>query len=325
MSTEMRTAASVDPARLTAALARIRPVPSLEDDARIDAPAAKRVLRCDDRALAMLVEHGLRVDARTASFSYCDIMNVGLYSGTRRSIPELAERFITRFAAEAPETWTARRRWRLSVEARCTRIGGCVEGRWRLGAPGEQQVRDEGSPGSQVFRADWHARTGGRGMQVLFEPAKELHGECLERFASGTWQYQYLPPGLRGDPHAADALGVMDCFSLAHWLSERLRRAGADVRLRYGLILAFMGVEHAWIEIRDCDGVFKPLDPVLAVLATRSASAARDFRSFTCGSQLNRVLAWPPGAPAIVAHVCNGEQQPVIVLASAVPADRGRG
>ncbi len=289
----------------------------------MDHVSAKRVLRCDDDVLSLLVEHGLRVDANTGCFSHCDVMNTGLYSGTGRSIPELAERFITRFATEAPETWTELRRWRLSVEGRCTKGGGCRDGEWQVSAPAGGDSWSAAAPSGETFRADWEVRTSGRRMDVSLDPARELHRECIERFAEGVWQYQYLPASLRTDPNAADALGVMDCFALARWLSERLHRVGVRARFRHGLFLAFMGVEHAWVEIRDTDGIFKPLDPVIAMLAARSAGAPSDFTAFTRGSQLNRVLAWPADTPAILAHVCSGEQRPVILMASAVAAERG--
>jgi hypothetical protein len=315
-------------AKFAEALQRVRFVSSLDDDVLIDRAEAKRLLRCDDATIADLVAQGLRIDQRTEAFSYCDIMNVGLYSGTARSVPELAERFITRFSAEPPLTWTQRRRWRLAVEGRCTRAGGCAGGQWALAAtPAQAYRRDPSDIGSRVdtFRTTFEAETSGYQMEVQAAPIRRLHSECLERFRSGAWQYQYLPLGLRDDPVAADRLGVMNCFSVAGWLSERLRMLGIETRVRHGLLLAFMGMEHAWVDARDADGVFKPLDPVIAVLAARSAVPASSFASFTCGSRFNRVLASRANTGQIVTHACDGRKQTVTLLVYARPADRRSG
>ena len=315
-------------AKFAEALQRVRFVSSLDNDALIDRVEAKRLLRCDDATIDDLVAQGLRIDRRTEAFSYCDIMNVGLYSGTARSVPELAERFITRFSAEPPRTWTQRRRWRLAVEGRCTRANGCAGGQWALAAATAQAYRRYPSDARSrvnAFRTTFEAETSGYQMEVQAAPIRRLHSECLERFRSGAWQYQYLPRGLRDDPVAADRLGVMNCFSVAGWLSERLRMLGIETRVRHGLLLAFMGMEHAWVDARDADGVFKPLDPVIAVLAARSAVPASSFGSFTCGSRLNRILALRAHTGQMVTHACDGREQAVTLLVYATPADRRSG
>lgn len=317
---------TVDIGGWRAAAADLRPVPDDVEDLRVGRAAARRALRCDDALLDELKASGLpsRSKMGEESFSYCDVMNVGLYSGSGRTVPELAERFITRFGTEPPPTWTEAREWRVTMTARCPLDGDCEDGSWRLPELDAvaAEVLEHSISGAEL-KVVWRAETLGASVSSGgLGPVDDLHRECLARFRDGRWRYQYLPVALRADPGRADANGAMDCFAVAAWLFDRAEELGIAARVRQGLLLAFAGVEHAWIEVEDADGRHRPVDPVLAFLVDRGGDAHPDWAAFTCGSRCNRVVGWRLADEDSIGHVCAGsERTPITTVSASAPKD----
>jgi transglutaminase superfamily protein len=290
----------------TAASQVIR-VPSGYRDAAIDGAAAARLLGCGTDALAELAATPLatRGPDGAARFDYHDIMNLGLLSGTGKSLAELGERHCTRFAAEPAAKWLAPRTWRLRIEASCA--CGTPLRVPEPAAPGDGMRRDDRDG---VTAVELTVRLAGRAGQVRAPRIRELYHEMLGGFRSGRYRFAWLPRGLREDFDAALANRTMDCVVSSTLLCRQATAAGFEARTRKGFLLGVVGVEHAWAEIRE-DGAWLPADPLLAYLAGRSASARPEFDGFCLGSLSSYVLPWDrPAIEPLADHDRTGRQCP---------------
>ena len=332
-------ATRIEPARAPGwrrSLMELRQTPERYDDQRIGWGAARRILRCDDATLAELVDWGLphREAAGVTDFGACDVMNLGLYSRSGRSVPELAERHLMRFAGAGATSWLEPRSWRVTLELRCRRGLDCAREPWRIPLPDAHRFGGSTSPwrrsGGETLRAsgvksaELDAVTRGAIQRVEAPAVRELYHEVLDHLLSGHWRYQYMPHSLRLDPTAAAANGTMDCVSTGLWMHRRCRELGIECRTRKGFILSVPGVEHVWVEVRDDDSRWVVLDPVLGALALRAVGpSGRQFADFSLGSISNRILPWPrSAAEPIFGHPCPRENGlDVISALSAAPSD----
>ena len=297
------TAVGVD--RWRRAVAALVPTPPPHRQATVDAAGARRLLRCDDEALAELDRAGLATDTSDgARFDYYDLMNLGLLAGTGRSLPEIGERSTMQVARGTRADWAAEHTWHLRVEARCSRPACPVPPVPPRPAPEEYGGR----------LVDWQPRPGGwtaatvtlrgAGGEVTSPAARAAYAEVLEALASGRWVYAWLPPGLRADWPSAVANRTLDCVVASLLVQQRCRDAGLTARTRSGVILGVVGVAHAWTEVRERDG-WRVLDPLLAYLAGRHPASAPDFADYCRGRLGNQVLPWPRRADEpLVPHDC---------------------
>lgn len=279
------------------ALERYRPLPEDEDDVRVDARGAAKLLGCDVDDIDRLRAAGLpaRTDDAGPRFRRSDVLNLGLASGTGRTVPEMAERYRMRFVTAGPEEWTGAVRWDVALavdaaagEARVKRpeperFGGAVHA-WP-DAPLEPGPRG-------VLRGQVQVTTRGAEPGDVPEEARALYDELLCELEAGGLRYAYLPERLRRDPDAALRCGVVDCLVATLHLERGCRDAGLRTRTRLGLLLGMSAIEHAWLEVENDDGRWCSLDPTLAGLAARTPDADPRFRAFACGGTVNRLLPW---------------------------------
>ena len=74
-----------------------------------DRAAALQILGCDENTLTGYVQDGLPVDPE-GRFDYRDLFNLGLHSGTGRTVPEQAFAFSLRWMRASTESLLAPRR-----------------------------------------------------------------------------------------------------------------------------------------------------------------------------------------------------------------------
>jgi hypothetical protein len=309
-------------------LERIVPAAVEYDDVLLDAAAACTLLRCQDDALELLAADGLPTVPSSAGprFRRCDVLNVGLYSGSGRTIPEVAESHRVRWTAEPSERWVAPRSWTVGVELRCRR---CAAGEWRMPPPVPERFGGEvhawpRTPiaGASPVRLDGSVAVRGVRGTVASPAARRIFGELVDDLIAERLRYQYLPPGLRSDPDAAARAGALDCMAASLLLASRCRSEDVAARTRKGLLLGGATVEHIWVEVRG-DAGWEPLDPVLPALAARSAGSSPDFVEFVRGSVSNRLLSWDLDAhEELVSHICSdgGAPAPAAVVMNASAA-----
>jgi hypothetical protein len=244
-------------------------------------------------------------------------------------VPELAQRALFRFAAGAPERWTAPTRWQVAVEHRCLagtdagHVGGWVlaepdPARWG-GATEDWQthqglrLRLDGRGDEPELRPDCASATGtvrleGRRQRVVAPAIAEAFHELVRGIERDAPRYQWLAAGLRADPDAAANLGVTDCAASSLLLGRELARLGFTTRTGAGTVLGLVPTQHAWVEVLDDDGAWKALDPIFAGIAARVPGTRAEFADFCLGSFSSRVLPWNRAAgEAMAMHRCGLE------------------
>jgi len=279
-------------------------------------------LQCSSAELDALAAAGLPVvgcdrESGDALYDSHDVINVGLAAARGASSAELGQRSLLRYAADEPATWIDPANWSVTCSYSCDLGPGCVDGSWQVGEPalaafGGMLVNWAVDPvpaagmirGRQVkIHASFAAV--GSVRKVVAQEIKAVYDDALNRLCSGRLRYQWLPSRLRRDPVAAIELGVADCLALSLHLAANLERSGFEATTRTVTALGLVGIDHAWVEVRDVDRNWKILDPVFAYLALSMRRTRPEFREFCCGSASSRVLPWRRTArEGVVSHHC---------------------
>ncbi|HEY4027062.1 MAG TPA: hypothetical protein VGO86_11585 [Candidatus Dormibacteraeota bacterium] len=305
------------------------PTPPDRRERLLTLPEARAKLGCGDDLLTALLDRGFPVAAVEGGeprLDLHDVINVGLYSGSGQSVPELAQRALFRFASTDPERWTAPTRWKIAVEHRCLAgDGGEHAGGWALAEPDPERwggatdewgsheglrLRLDGRGDAPERRADSASATGtvrleGRVQRVLAPTVIEAFDELVRGIQRDAPRFQWLPDALRADPDGAARLGVTDCAASSLLLERELGRLGFATRTGDGCVLGLVPTPHAWVEVLDDDGVWKALDPIFAAVAARVPGTRPEFAAFCLGSFSSRVLPWNRRAgEAIAVHRC---------------------
>jgi hypothetical protein len=299
--------------RWLGALEALAPTPPRYRERSVGEAEALDVLRCDRSVLEALVGAGLPVVGADGEgqplFDFHDLINVGLYSGTGASLGEMGERVLMRFAAENPERWLGPRRWAVEVDHVCAGDG---EAAWSAARPAPEIAAGRceswavvGADASATLQLAGVVEVSGRAGSVVAAPARELYREWLADIRGGRLRFQWLPGPMRLDPEEAYRRRLTDCVAAALMLERQLGGLGLEARTRKGHVLGLMSVEHAWAELRDADGEWKLLDPILAVVAHRAGTPRPEFDDFCLGSIANRVVPWDRRADqALAVHEC---------------------
>lgn len=291
----------------------------------IDTAAAGRILGVEPELVAGLAADVLPCEADPARgplYDYVDVINLALFGGANgRSIPDLALRFLLRFAAEEPEAWYAPRQWLVRVRAPESAAGDAGP------AAGLPAVRpaDLAAPGIEPLSQEYLDRTAGRLAAGRVEPpgyqvavrvtgaagvvrsatANLIHEEMLARLLAGDVIYQSVTEELRMLHQRAWDLGMADCVVISRLFADRLRQAGLTARARRGYLLGLVGSDHSWCEVLE-EGRWKPMDVVFEFLASstdsiRAIRAAPGFAQACRGGRFNRLLpCQAPEAAAVV-------------------------
>ncbi|QNP68328.1 hypothetical protein IAG44_01805 [Streptomyces roseirectus] len=305
-------------------LAALIPVPAPYRRADQSRATVSTTLRCDDRTLDLLIREGLPCEGPEGAerFDGHDIYNLGLYSGTRRSLPEYAAHFVTRLARADPATWLRPLDWTLRLRAGCGDPARCAgEDRWRVVKPVPEayggHVRQlSGHPPPEVtatslevtgapgpIELTWRLTTAGVRRTLLSGRLRELMRWLVEDF-----RFQSLPFELASDTARLRQLGTADCVGGSLLMEEECRRLGIPAQARRTVLLGVMSfLNHGRLECVDEDGVEKALDPGLCSFARLDGTDRPDFEEFCHGSTSNRLipLAGPP-RPALATHGPDG-------------------
>jgi len=281
---------------MTRATERFVPVPADFACYETDVRWAARVLDTGPDHLETLAANGFpHADdpERGPLFDHVDLMNLAMYgAGNGQTIPDLAIRFLLRFADADPRTWYEPREWRVRVRPPKHAPAGLTAQEYRISRP------DVTAPGIQAIRP---AVADGVGFEVVVRitgaPASiqdrqiwDVYAELVDALNTGTVVYQAVPERLRMRHATAWELGMADCVVTSRLLAERLRAAGHTARARRGYLLGLVGSDHAWCEVYE-DGAWKPVDVVFASLAgTQRFDASASFVAACGGGRFNRLL-----------------------------------
>ncbi|QKW08202.1 hypothetical protein HUT18_19290 [Streptomyces sp. NA04227] len=314
-----------DPALLPwlTAIRDLVPMPDEYRRLRVGRDEARALLGCKDELLDRLAENGLAHEGSGAGlrFDYHDLANVALYSGATASVPLAGQRMMLRFASGTPDTWTPPRHWTLDWRLRC-RDAACPGGSWRIALPTPEvfggsldvldceqpAVREDGHllvENASSLRLTGKVTTSGWRSKLLSADARRHFEDLVGELRDGPYRFQWMHPRLRTDEAGTKRLGIMDCTVCSLELQRRAEANGLTTRTRRGRYLGVLDAEHAWCEVLDEDGRFKPVDPVFAVLSERHRPPHEEFTDFCAGSVPSRFLPWsvPAGEPLAV-HDC---------------------
>ncbi len=310
----MRTQRNADAVSLTRALERFRFVPADIACYDTDVSSAARTLRVGPGQVTELAAAGLpHCDdpRRGPLFDYDDVMNVGKFSGTGITGPELALRFLMRFSAMPEDTWHSPRRWLVTVAAagRAGRAGPAAPGGQvslrgpDLTAPGIGYLSSHRlAPGLiRPTGAEFESRpyqvavriTGAR--HVIADPrVRTAFDDVVQPIVDRSVVFQSVAETLRADHLRAWRLGMADCMVASKVLADRLRDLGLRARVRRGYLLGLYGSDHAWCELAE-DGEYKPLDPMYCYLGRVGAPdlglrPSPAFAVAAFGGRFNRLL-----------------------------------
>jgi hypothetical protein len=300
------------PSPVVAALKRFRPVPHGLAVYDIGVEDAAWALRMNASAVLDLAECGLPhvVDPeRGPLFDYDDIMNVGRFSGTGETGPELALRFLMRFVAMPSASWYQPRGWLVTVGAAADPAAGK-----RITAGLGLRRPDYAAPGVRVLPSHepdaGYRRPDDEELQtaayqvavrltgaahVIADPAvRPIWDGVVEPLVAGEVGFQAVAEPLRRDHHRAWELGIADCIVASKVLADRLKAAGLQARVRRGYQLGLYGSDHAWCELFE-DGEYKPMDPLFSYLGRVGAPElglppSAQFAEAAYGGRFNRLL-----------------------------------
>lgn len=302
-----------DPEALRRGLERIFLPPPRVNDVLVERAEACRLLRCEPSAVAALVAAGLPAFGPGGErLRRCDVLNLGLYSGSGRTIPEVAESHRVRFALEPRSRWVGAREWEVAIGLGCP-SERCTVGTWRLARPCPERFGGElhewpQSPLRSASPLRVEAALVAKGAEAEVEDPEclRLFVELVDEILVGRLRYHYLPPAIRRDPELALGEGVLDCMAASLLLGRRCEAAGIPSRTRRGILLGAAGVEHVWLEAPAAGGGWASLDPVLAALVAGSGN--HEFVAFAAGSVTNRLLPWELDADQDLFHHTCSEQ-----------------
>lgn len=227
-----------------------------------------------------------------------DYWNAGLYSGSRRSRPEIEVAQFRRNIAKNAD-WVGPLSHHVRFEARCPRGAMCDSDVWSRPDIDGFVWRD-----SRLARerASWAGEIEQRGavLTVTSATAAEVWHATL-----GRYRYHYSCPELAAAIDETRRRGVGDCLGLSLMLAAELQEHGIEARVRGGFLWGgTTGRTHNWVEAADRDGRWKTLDLSMAVLARDFAMG--DYGRFCFGSQSNRTIAVGESGNPGVSHPCGG-------------------
>ncbi|MBB5928204.1 hypothetical protein [Streptomyces echinatus] len=282
---------------------------------------AQEMLRCGTAEIDRLVAAGLPYEERSGvrHFDANDLYNLGMYSTTSKTQPELAFRMLFRFAGRPVDDLLRTKNWDFQVHLECPDCAG--EAPWRLEEPDIVRfggnVADVTAPapgsGSATYTAT--VTTTGARTPVLSPVLRQLTGEYL---AAG-YRWQMIPVPMQADYALVHELGATSCIAASLLLAERFRGAGYRAEAKRGWFCGVLGgaldLPHACVEVEDDDGKVKTIDIAKAQLAARLSASTGEFQELCLGSIYNKVIPSTASGNAALAHHECGSRTPVHVRA----------
>jgi hypothetical protein len=282
---------------------------------------AQEMLRCGPAEIDRLVAAGLPFEERSGvrHFDVNDLYNLGMYSNTSKTQPELAFRMLFRFAGRPVDDLLRTKTWDFQVRLECPDCAG--EAPWRLEEP--DILRFGGSvadvtapaPGSGSAQYTATVTTTGARTPVISPVLRRLTGEYL---AAG-YRWQMIPVPMQADYGLVHELGATSCIAASLLLAERFRDAGYRAEAKRGWFCGVLGgaldLPHACVEVEDDDGRLKTIDIAKAQLAARLSASTAEFQELCLGSIYNKVIPSTASGNAALGHHECGSRTPVHVRA----------
>ncbi len=234
---------------------------------------AARILDCTEEALDTFIHGGLT--ERDGLFDSRDLFNLGLHSGTGRTVPEQAFAFSLRWMRSSTDDLLAPRTSRISVSLSCSCAAGTIA------VPRDARdlvVTDTGL--TAVID------TSGALVPLVSPALLDLVAE----FAALGVRWVKLPEALRQDEDLVLSHRVASCDSASRYLVRRCREAGLPATTRIGWVIGMMDLVHAWVEVTDDDGVVKVIDPIFTLFATVLPDANPVLTDPTVSLRTNRLV-----------------------------------
>ena len=276
---------------MTLSLDRMYLIPPEHHLGDTDRAAAKQILGCSDEALDTLVHNGLTSDGDR--YDSRDLFNLGLHSGTGRTVPEQAFAFTLRWMRATTEDLLASRTSRFSVSLSCDCDNATLASP-RCDLYGGE-VRDE-TPTETGLTAT--IRTVGK-LAPLRSPALR---DLVREFAALGIRWVKLPDALRDDESLLTEHRVATCESASRYLARRCAETGLEATTRIGWVIGMLDLVHAWVEVTDDDGETKTIDPVFGLFATTVTGANPLLTDPTVALRTNRLIPTGLSVGGRVAH-----------------------
>jgi hypothetical protein len=235
-------------------------VPPEHHAADTDRVGAAQILACDDHTLDLLVHRGLGV--RDDRFDSRDLFNLGLHSGTGKTVPEQAFAFSLRWMRGSTEELVAPRTSRLTLAANCE----CAD--VVLARPRVDRYGGEVTPPGDGDTAPGPALTATVRTVGSVTPLRSpVLRDLVREFAALGLRWVKLPDALREDEELVTTHRVATCESASRYLARRCAEAGLVATTRIGWVIGMLDLVHAWVEVTDDDGETKVVDPIFALFA----------------------------------------------------------
>ncbi|TDV42266.1 hypothetical protein [Actinophytocola oryzae] len=240
-----------------------------------DTPRAEaaRILDCTEEALDAFVSGGLTVSDDL--FDSRDLFNLGLHSGSGRTLPEQAFAYALRWMRSPTPSLLAPRTSRFSVRLSCA----CASAAF---APPCDATDVEVTATSLTATI----RTRGELSPLRSPDLVSLVGD----FTALGLRWVKLPDALRHDEDVLLTHRVASCDSASSYLARRCLEAGFAARTRRGWVIGMLDLVHAWVEVTDSDGVTKVIDPIFALLATSVTDANPVLTDPSLSLRTNRLV-----------------------------------
>lgn len=279
---------------------------------------AMEMLRCSRQALSGMVSAGLPAVELGGDWQFDanDIYNLGTYSGTGTTQPELAFKMLFRFMSAEISTLTSARAWSFRLHAECRDCADTAT--WAVAEPttsrfGGSITETALVPQSGTVTYSAVVHNGGVRTPVVAQRIRSCTKDLIE---SGL-RWQMLPSAMQGEFENVHARGVTNCISMSLALAQQLTSAGYEATARRGWFCGALGgildLPHAWVEVVDDDGELKAIDPASSLLATKVPSS-EEFQELCLGTPFNRVIPASVLADAPLArHLCGAPDDSVDV------------
>lgn len=257
---------------------------------------AQEMLRCESMEIDTLVQAGLPFEYRSGVryFDPNDLYNLGMYSNSSKTQPELAFRLLFRFAGRPVDDLLREKTWDFRVRLECTECAGVAP--WHLEEPDVARFggRVEGmtAPAAGSGSAEYAATvtTTGARTPVVSPVLRSLTREYLD----AGYRWQMIPVPMQADYQLVHDLGVTSCIAASLFLAERFRTAGYRAQAKRGWFTGVLGgaldLPHACVEVEDDDGSVKTVDIAKAQLAARLSPDTKEFQELCLGSIYNKVI-----------------------------------
>jgi hypothetical protein len=282
---------------------------------------AREMLRCQPAEIDRLVNAGLPFELRSGMryFDANDLYNLGMYSNSSQTQPELAFRLLFRFASRPVDELLRAKSWDFRLQLECTDCAGVAS--WHLEEPDIARfggrVTGVAAPGPTLGSAEYAATitTTGARTPVLSPVLRRLTQEYLD----AGYRWQMIPVPMQTDYKLVHALGATSCIAASLFLAESFRAAGYRAEAKRGWFCGVLGgaldLPHACVEVEDDDGALKTIDIAKAQLAARLSPNTREFQELCLGSIYNKVIpSTATGNASFGYHEC-GSMRPTQVRA----------